>query len=199
MEWGSYLVELWSPSLRQCQEVISQLTDNHWDIRLISSTSDAFAELVPPALERVTVKWLSIYDTPLTTDSIISLSHLLSTNCSLKWLILSNCSINDEGVAALTDGLQDNKTLTDLWLHNNPLITSNSCRSLSRLLKNSSLSYLDLTRTSLDKDGVLLLTDTLDNNKTLTRLHLDERHRQTCYSLTYFGRIEHRLYFFSLK
>uniref|UniRef100_A0A1X7SW17 Uncharacterized protein n=1 Tax=Amphimedon queenslandica TaxID=400682 RepID=A0A1X7SW17_AMPQE len=117
-------------------------------------------------------------------------------NTSLEALSISPDSINDDGVIALTQSLINNKTITGLFLYNNPDITSTSAQSLAELLlHNHTLSLLWLQYTNIDTDGVLVLMESLRTNKTLRRLYLDKKHKQTCSSLPYYKTIENRLHF----
>uniref|UniRef100_A0A1X7T2U5 Uncharacterized protein n=1 Tax=Amphimedon queenslandica TaxID=400682 RepID=A0A1X7T2U5_AMPQE len=195
VEWGSYKVHLTKPSTGQCQEVISQLTDSHQDINLYHSSPDIVYLLMSLALD-LTITRIRIYYTKITKDVILLLSHKITNNTSLKTLSISNYSINDDGVIALTQSLINNKTIAYLFLRDNPDITSTSAQSLAELLLyNHTLSFLWLERTNIDTDGVLVLMESLCTNNTLGRLYLDNKHKQTCYSLPYYKTIENRLGF----
>ena len=143
-----------------------------------------------------TIKGIYILNTEVTKDVILLLSHKITNNTSLWMLWISPNSINDDGVIALTQSLINNKTITDLYLHRNPEITSTSVQSLAELLLyNHTLSDLLLYHTNIDTDGVLVLMESLRTNNTLRRLGLDNKHKQTCYSLHYYKTIKNRLYF----
>ena len=143
-----------------------------------------------------TIKSIYISYTKITKDVILLLSHKITNNTSLEVLWISNDSINDDGVIALTQSLINNKTITYLDLSFNPDITSTSAQSLAELLLyNHTLSVLSLQSTNIDIDGVLVLMESLRTNNTLRILYLDNKHKQTCYSLPYYKTIENRLYF----
>ena len=148
------------------------------------------------ALDIRTIKWISIYYTKITKDVIFLLSHKITNNTSLETLAIGRDSINDDGVIALTQSLINNKTIISLFLRFNPDITSTSAQSLAELLLyNHTLSGLWLNRTNIDTDGVLVLMESLRTNNTLTRLELDNKHKETCSSLPYYETIENRLFF----
>ena len=196
MEWRSDSVSLTKPSAGQCQEVISQLKDSHQHIDLNRSSPDIGYLMMSLALDIRTIKSIGILNTKITKDFIILLSHKITNNTSLETLWISIDSINDDGVIALTQSLINNKTITDLYLSNNPDITSTSAQSLAELLLyNHTLSDLWLYRTNIDTDGVLVLMESLRTNNTLWRLRLDNKHKQTCSSLPYYKTIENRLVF----
>uniref|UniRef100_A0A1X7T9S3 Death domain-containing protein n=1 Tax=Amphimedon queenslandica TaxID=400682 RepID=A0A1X7T9S3_AMPQE len=197
VEWIGYgSVTLTKPSAGQCQEVISQLTDSHQNIGLYYSSPDIVYLLMSLVLDIKTIKGIDINNTKITKDVILLLSHKITNNTSLETLWIRYDSINDDGVIALTQSLINNKTITTLYLHNNPDITSTSAQSLAELLLyNHTLYYLNLYRTNIDTDGVLVLMESLRTNNTLMELTLDNKHEQTCYSLPYYKTIENRLYF----
>ena len=196
MEWRSDSVILTKPSAGQCQEVISQLTDSHQYIHLLHSSPDIGYLMMSLALDIRTIKWISILNTKITKDVILLLSHKIKNNTSLEFLWLSPNCINDDGVIALTQSLINNKTITDLYLSDNPDITSTSAQSLAELLLyNHTLSSLWLKGTNIDTDEVLVLMESLRTNNTLRRLSLDKKHKQTCSSLPYYKTIEYKLDF----
>ena len=196
MEWDSTgSVYLTTPSLPQCQDVISKLKENnHHVVNLWNSSSYVIKFLLPQLLKIRTITMISIHSTKVTKDNIISLQ--LSNNTTLKTLVITDGSINDDGVITLVQSLKYNKSITGLYLFNNPDITSGSAQSLAELLlHNNTLEYLSLWDTNIDTNGVLVLVETLKTNKRLRILFLDPRHKQTCHSLPYYTTIKHRLYF----
>ena len=196
MEWDSWdSVSLTTPSLPQCQDVISKLKENnHHKVNLSRSSSYVVQFLLPQLLKIRTITEISIWYTKVTKDNIIS--SQLSNNTTLETLWIANGSINDDGVITLVQSLKYNKSITYLYLHNNPDNTSASAQSLAELLlHNNTLEYLWLRGTNIDTNGVLVLVETLKTNKRLWGLCLDKRHEQTCHSLPYYTTIEHRLYF----
>ena len=146
-------------------------------------------------LDLRTIRRIEIWHTKITKDVILLLSHKITNNTSLKTLWISD-SINDDGVIALTQSLINNTTITNLYLTNNPDITSTSAQSLAKLLLyNHTLSGLWLLNTNIDTDGVLVLMESLRTNYILWKLALDNKHKQTCYSLPYYKTIKNNLLF----
>ena len=196
MQWDSYgSISLTTPSLPQCQDVISKLKENnHHTVNLHRSSSYIAQFLLPQLLKIRTIMMINIYYTKVTKDNIIS--SQLSNNTTLKTLWITDGSINDDGVITLVQSLKYNKSITYLYLHNNPDITSASAQSLAELLlHNNTLEYLSLEDTNIDTNGVLVLVETLKTNKGLGGLCLDKQHEQTCHSLPYYTTIGHRLSF----
>ena len=181
VNWYSDWVSLYYPSPVQCNEVISNINNNHKMIDLhYSSTNSTVFLLSSTKLHTLNLRRLKILDTPLTNDCIQYLCILLTNNKTIQKLVINGDSISDRGVTNICQALEHNSTLTSLDLYNNPLITSTSGQALSHLLlNNSSLVELDLWRTSLSTESILLILQSLSNNNNM-RLRLDKRHKETC-------------------
>ena len=184
MNWDSDRVYLIAPSPVQCNEVISNINNNHEKIVLrYSSTNSTVSLLSSTKLHILNLRRLEISFTPLTNDCIQYLCILLTNNKTIQELVIRYHSISDRGVADICQALEHNSTLTSLYLHRNPLVTSTctSGQALSHLLlNNSSLVELDLSRTSLSTESILLILQSLSNNNNIRRLWLDKRHKETC-------------------
>ena len=180
--WGSDSVSLYYPSPVQCNEVISNINNNHEGIVLNSSSTNSTVSLLSSTkLHTLNLRRLEIYRTPLTNDCIQYLCTLLTNNKTIQELAIIYDSISDRGVTNICQALEHNSKLTSLDLYNNPLITSTSGQALSHLLlNNSSLVELDLRKTSLSTESILLILQSLMDNKKIRRLWLDERHKETC-------------------
>ena len=182
VNWYSDRVSLNSPSPVQCNEVISKINNNHKRIKLdFSSTNSTVSLLSSTKLHTLNLRRLVIWYTPLTNDCIQYLCTLLTNNITIRELDISLHSISDRGVTNICQALEHNSTLTSLVLYNNPLITSTSGQALSHLLlNNSSLVELNLWKTSLSTESILLILQSLMDNKKIRSLRLDERHKETC-------------------
>ena len=182
VDWFSDRVSLYYPSPVQCNEVISNINNNHKRIVLrYSSTNSTVSLLSSTKLHTLNLRRLEIRWTPLTNDCIQYLCILLTNNKTIQELVISDHSISDRGVTNICQALEHNSTLTSLYLHVNPLITSTSGQALSHLLlNNSSLVKLYLWRTSLSTESILLILQSLSNNNNIRRLWLDGRHKETC-------------------
>ncbi|XP_019852154.1 PREDICTED: uncharacterized protein LOC109582032 [Amphimedon queenslandica] len=194
--WYDDGVELTSPSLIQCQEVVSLSTYKHTHIIINESSPDVVCDLLQVLLQNEKVKYLRIRDTQLTQDCISSLCNLLANN-KLVDLHLINCSIDDKAVADITNVLQThNNTLLGLTFGNNPRITSVSAQFLSKLIiNNSTLTILDVRGTSISSDGILLILKSLTINKNIKQLYLDMKDKNTCTEYCEYIIIKNRLIF----
>ena len=197
IRWYDDGVQLTSPSLIQCQEVVSLLTYKHANIVINESSPDVVCDLLTVLLQNEKVKYLRIRDTQLTQDCISSLCNLLANNKSLVDLYLNNCSIDDKAVADVTNVLQThNNTLLGLVFVNNPLITSVSAQSLYELIiNNSTLTQLQITDTAISFDGILLILQSLMINKNIKQLTLNMKHKDTCTEYRDYSFIKDRVIF----
>ena len=182
VSWGSDRVYLKSPSPVECNEVISNINNNHKEIELKdSSTNSTVSLLSSTKLQKLNLRRLEIWYTPLTNDCIQYLCTLLTNNKVIQELLIRYHSISDRGVTNICQALEHNSTLTSLYLYYNPLITFTGGQALSHLLlNNSSLVELDLRKTSLSTESILLILQSLMDNKKIRRLRLDKRHKETC-------------------
>ncbi|XP_019860570.1 PREDICTED: uncharacterized protein LOC109588911 isoform X1 [Amphimedon queenslandica] len=195
IRWYDDGVQLTSPSLIQCQEVVSLLTSKHRSIRIIKSSPDVVFDLLPVLLQNENVRSLTIRDTQLTQDCISSLCNLLANNKSLEGLYLCNCSIDDKAVADITNVLLQNNTLKGLSFQRNILVTSAISQSLSDLIKNSILEVLDLAGTSISSDGIMLILQSLLVN-TKIKLYLHDDDKDICTEYCDYNIIKDRVFFY---
>ena len=153
-------------------------------------------DLFSALLHNKIVKTLSIYDTQLTQECISSLCNLLANNQSLAYLDLNNCSIGDKEVSDITKSLMLNNTLKELVFFKNPLISSASAETLSKLvINNSTLTTLEVRYTSMSSEGILLLLQSLSVNKRL-KLNLNLEHEDTCRAYSDYDQLKDRLVFY---
>uniref|UniRef100_A0A1X7SIG8 Uncharacterized protein n=2 Tax=Amphimedon queenslandica TaxID=400682 RepID=A0A1X7SIG8_AMPQE len=171
--WSHKGVHFINSSVDQCMEVVNKLENHHKILIFSKSSSENIQFLIPIVLKQGTIKKLVIQSTLLTRDDILSFSSQLSINKSLTFLNLTRDSMRDDGLITLVQSLQHNRTLESLDLSYNPSITSASVPSLAELLlTNSTLSYLDLSHTSIDTDGVMILMESCKTNNTLKKFRL---------------------------
>ena len=171
--WSQKCVHFINSSVDQCIEVVNKLEDKHEILTFSKSSSENIQFLIPIMLKQGTIKKLVIQSSLLTPDDILSFSSQLSTNKSLTILNLTRGSMRDDGVTALTQSLQHNKTLESLDLSYNPGITSASALSLAKLLlTNNTLTDLDLSHSSIDTDGVMILMGSCKTDNTFKKFRL---------------------------
>ena len=146
------------------------MKENNQHVVILKNSSSHIVQFLLTQLLKIrTITIIRISSTKVTKDKIIS--SQLSSNTTLETLVITDDSINDEGVITLVQSLKYNKSITDLYLNNNPDITSASVQSLAELLlKNHTLVFLSLTGTTIDTNGALVLMESLKTNERLRRL-----------------------------
>ncbi|XP_019858426.1 PREDICTED: uncharacterized protein LOC109586662 [Amphimedon queenslandica] len=118
VNWGSDWVSLESPSPVQCNEVISNINNNHEVIELnCLSTNSTVSLLSSTKLHALNLRRLDIWWTPLTNDCIQYLCILLTNNTTIQELVINFHSISDKGVIKICQALEQNSTLTSLGLN----------------------------------------------------------------------------------
>ena len=118
VDWYSDRVSLYYPSPVQCNEVISNINNNHKEIDLnYSSTNSTVSLLSSTKLHTLNLRRLEIWWTPLTNDCIQYLCILLTNNKTIQELVISYHSISDRGVTNICQALEHNSTLTSLDLY----------------------------------------------------------------------------------
>ena len=196
--WKSNQVSLTNPSAAQCWEVIPKLEGKHETVHLEESSSIIVLLLVPPVLQRQSVKSLHLFSTPFRHETIICLSTLLSNNESLRELWIMNCAICGDGFNTLVESLQNNTSLTELNVQLDIDITLTSSESLRQLLRvNHTLNVLHLCGANFEAEGLAILLESLKTNETLKQLYLDKKHETICSSIPSYSHISDRLVFSS--
>ena len=116
---------------------------------------------------------LNLFQQKLSSETILHIASILSSEMVLRSLELGNCSIGDNGVKCLIENLPVNSCLEYLDLYGNS-ITDTGVRYLAEMLKtNSQLSRLKLAHNQITDEGVQVLLDVLINRESkLERLSL---------------------------
>lgn len=148
----------------------------------MNCSPDSIFCLLPKLLQSKKIEKLSIKYSPLPQNC---LQAMLSVHCSWNSVLhlYISCSIDDKGfIYMCRNHLQSNTSITQLWLDNNPHITSESSDALcDLLLHNSTLSLLSLVGTSLTSDGLSRILYVLTHEDTkLETLILDSEHIKLC-------------------
>ena len=226
MYWYSYgVVQLNSPSLQDCVDVISQLITQmsnikHDRVYLQYSFPDSTL-LFLSQMYLTGVKELRISHTPINEEHMYCITHCLlnnqlkhlhlyntkltsnvlsilanATNTSLKTLEIAAEEITEYDVNCIGEILMVDKALQRLELWNCG-ITDNGIRSLSNcLLKNNTLVELNLCHNPFTSAGIQYLFCLLTTNNTIKRLVIDrELYKSSSEQLKEYTHIKHRLVF----
>ena len=179
VEWRDDIKFVWliSPSIEQCEEVVSRLIKeqqtkgSRWRINLRSSSPES-ALVIISNLNKCAVMTLDIHSTPLDNICISTLSaELQTTNKTMRNLILRYSSLAG-GIKQISDALFTNTTLESLLLIN-ITITDEDTSNLSTMLSiNKTLDKLQLFNCNITDNGVQYICEGLTKNQTLTVLSI---------------------------
>ena len=179
VEWRDDIKNVWliSPTIEQCQEVVSRLITeqqtkgSRWRIRLRSSSPES-ALVIISNLSKCAVMTLDIHSTPLDNICMSTLSaELQTTNKTMINLFLRYSSLTG-GIKQISDALFTNTTLEVLSLIN-VTITDEDTSNLSTMLSiNKTLDKLYLSNCNITDNGVRYICEGLNKNQTLTELNI---------------------------
>ncbi|XP_065888166.1 protein NLRC3-like isoform X2 [Dysidea avara] len=93
-------------------------------------------------------------------------------NCNLQVFNIGGNSIRDDGISVMVDGLQYNKTLTELYLHQCGISAKGASCIGKFLEENCTLKFLSMNHNPIGDAGVWQLMDRLCLNTTLTELRV---------------------------
>ena len=105
-------------------------------------------------------------------DGAVSLGCMLRKNKTLKYLAISVNSIGDDGITAISEGIQENTTLIQLIASD----CNFSCKgavNISKMLQNSTLQGLDISENKIGDDGITAIAKALVNSN-LTQLAVND-------------------------
>lgn len=173
-------VELFSPSLKQCEDVINRLKEeeqsaNKWNIHLYQSSSES-AEIIVKNLNLV--RGFVIYLTTLESSCVSVLSDELTTNETLKVLHFYYSPLTG-GVKKINDALYINKSLEVFWFNGVPMTEEDVTQLSDMLSVNTTLQSFRMIACDITDNYVKIIYDGLAKNHTLTYLNLSHNHEIT--------------------
>ena len=125
-------------------------------------------------------QFLIISNNNLSSASVASIITGLSHNSSLTYLVISNSHFSMANVDSLASVLKDHSkcTLTELELADCHISSEGAVKLAAALCKNTTLKHLNLSCNPIGEDveGVTGVARMLAENKTLTKLKLQECH-----------------------
>ena len=180
--YNNNIVKLYSPTLEQCEDVVSRMIKEQqvgegWWINLSKSSSEC-ALVIISNLNECKVRTLDIWDTPLDSECVSTLSEMLKTNKITKRLELE-ASLLTGDIKQMIDALSINNTLERLVLWNVPITDEDTTMThLSRMLTvNKALKELALSHCNITDNGVQYICEGLTKNQTLTWLNISDNHQ----------------------
>ena len=173
-------VELFSPSLKQCEDVINRLKEeeqsaNKWNIHLYQSSSES-AEIIVKNLNLV--RGFVFYMMTLSNSCVSALSDELTTNETLKVLHFYYSPLTG-GVKKINDALYINKSLEVFWFNGVPMTEEDVTQLSDMLSVNTTLQSLRLIACNITDSYVKIIIDGLAKNHTLTYVNLSHNHEIT--------------------
>ena len=176
MKWVSDgVLYLYSPSLQDCIDVISQLTAETLNkkqdyIYLCYSSPDSTLVLMSQ-IYRTEIKKLEISDTPLNEDHMYCISECVVNN-QLKELHLINTNLANNILSTLIAAIIINTSLEKLQLWNIETTEDDVINTSKVLSVNKTLQRLTLINCGITDNGVQYLSNSLLLNSTLSELSL---------------------------
>ena len=161
VEWRDDIENVWliSPTIEQCEEVVSRLIEeqetkrSRWRINLRSSSPES-ALVIISNVSKCAVGALDIHSTPLDSICMSTLSAELQTTNKTMINLYLHYSLLTGGIKQISDALFTNTTLVSLLLIN-VIITDEDTSHLSNILSiNNTLKTLELTNCNITDNGV---------------------------------------------
>lgn len=168
-------VHLTSPTVEQCEEVLSQLkeTNEYWRIILESSTPESSLKVFSNINESL-VRGLDILHTTLDNCCISELSHVLSSDKTMNVLYLMSSPLPPNSLQMLCKALSSNKTIKTFLLSGDDNFTDEDIPHVCKMLSiNTTLEQLYLDCSNITDFGEQQISEVLVQNNTLITLYIN--------------------------
>ena len=177
-----------TPLDNTCVSALSEILKTNRTMKRIYFISSPLTGGIKPLTDALcinrSIDRLEILHSTITDEDMSHFSEMFSSNKTLKEVVLSNCDITDDGFGHICEGLTKNQTLIKLNVGNNTLITSISTNTIVKLINTTtSLIELYLQNTSLEDDDIMTICYTLTMSKTIERLVLSKKYKESCEKL----------------
>jgi len=110
--------------------------------------------------------------THLHTHNMIEALQRLDANDIAALSLFSYAEIGESGATSISNSLIKNTSLTHLDLERNEISPSGATSISNTLIKNTSLTHLDLSSNSISDSGAISISNSLIKNTSLTFLDL---------------------------
>ena len=168
--WHSDRVDLISPTVKQCENVMYQLKvqrNNYWEITLWSSSPDSLL-IVLNNINECLVTRLDIWNTPFDSDCVHGLSHALYYNRTMEGLHLLSSPLLPNSIQTIGKALFK---LKRLWLIcDHTIVDEDIAHICDHMIDDITLNDLRLYCPNVTDFGRQQLSDMLTKNKTLTMM-----------------------------
>ena len=119
------------------------------------------------------LKLLNLVGNGLRKNGCVALATLLGCSATeLQQLYISRNEVNDEGIEALVPALLNCNRLKDLYISDNPSITTRGWQRLATVLEAPNLAELYIQHNNIDDEAAAAFANALMNNQTLHTLFL---------------------------
>eukprot|EP01080_Neovahlkampfia_damariscottae_P002841 gene2841-4247_t len=163
-----------------CAEILAALLTENFSLKKLNLNRNSgekigirgakcFAEAL---LKNTTLEEFSIAKHLVHPEGGKYLSNMLEFNKSLTSLDLSETGIENKGVLYLSEKLKINKVLRKLKISGN--LFKESKKSILKIIDESSLEVLDVSKNSIDIDYLELILNCLSKNDRLTEIKMDD-------------------------
>ena len=169
------VVKLYSPTSKQCEDVMSRLQlsrEEGWSISLRSLSPESML-VIMNNISKCTVTRLYITKTQLDSECSSKLLEVLSSNMGLETLQISLFSLTG-GIKQISDVLINNITLKELLLFDIRLTDEDIIHLSNMISINKTLTELILNKCNITDNGVQYICEGLTKNRTLTELRFDD-------------------------
>ena len=175
-------VYLTSPTIEQCENVMSRLMENkstgqEWSVYLSTSTPESTLAIINN-LNLCGVWRLDILRTPLDSKCVSTLSEILMSNKTVRTLHLVSSQLTG-GIKQVSDALFTNTTLQELWLSNVSITDEHTTHLSNMLSSNKTLKVLQLSNCNITDNGVQYICEGLTRNQTLITLNIGGNYQIT--------------------
>ena len=181
---GSGVKQLWLDSTGigepDCEALCELLKSSHslqcLDIAHNNLSSESVASIITVLSHNSSLTTLDISNSHFSMANVDSLASVLKdhSKCTLTGLYLEDCHISSEGAVELAAALCKNTTLIQLNLSHNPIgeHVEGVTAVAKMLVENKTLTRLDLEDCHINSEGAVELAATLCKNTTLDDLDL---------------------------
>lgn len=177
VQWDtdSASVHLTSPTVEQCEKVLSQLkeTNEFWRIILESSTPESSLKVFSSINESL-VRGLDILHTTLDNCCVSELSRMLTSDKTMNVLYLMSSPLPPNSLEMLSKALSSNKTIKTFLLSGDDNITDEDIPHVCKMLGiNTTLEQLYLDCSNITNFGEQQISEALVQNSTLITLYIN--------------------------
>ena len=182
--WGSDSVRLSSPTVIECEEVMTKLmmqnrTDIQWWIELYTLSSDCLLTVFTKLNECVVVR-LDINDTQFDSHCISELCQVLTNNKTIEGLSFWSSPLTSTGLELLSNAVSVNSTLKALILVSDNTITDEEIPYIINMLSTLEVLLINFCP-SITNNGMQHISQVATTNTSLAQVYINGCDLCICY------------------